>query len=336
MTRYFFTSMTRISKLREVPFEVEPEPRERWATGDFVVGEVNSRPNPLMRVELSTGRLLEAMEGSLLVGAFGRRHATLEVVGDWRHIGEDMEMDLLGGGGLFGKAISKSPFLPPPLALTYRGHVLVDGKKLTMRDCVQPVSDKSFTLPVVLVMGSSMSSGKTTTARILVRQLKDAGLKVLGVKLVGSGRYRDILSLRDAGADHIFDFVDVGLPTTVCPPDEYRQALTQLLARLAAIEADVAVIELGASPLEPYNGDIAYQVIQENVRCTALCASDAYAALGLITAFSMRPDIIAGLTTDTVAGIELVERLTGVKALNLLDRESLWELRDILRSALGY
>ena len=31
--------------------------------------------------------------------------------------------------------------------------------------------------------------------------------------------------MSDAGADHVLDFVDVGLPSTVCPPDEYEEAL---------------------------------------------------------------------------------------------------------------
>ena len=34
---------------------------------------------------------------------------------------------------------------------------------------------------------------------------------VIGTKLTGAGRYRDILAMRDAGADYIFDFVDAGL-----------------------------------------------------------------------------------------------------------------------------
>jgi len=104
-------------------------------------------------------------------------------------------------------------------------HVFVNGKKTTMRDFVSILPERPFTLPVVLIVGTSMSAGKTSSARIIVRLLKEAGLKVIGAKLTGAGRYRDILSVRDAGADWIFDFVDVGLPSTVCPEEEYRRAL---------------------------------------------------------------------------------------------------------------
>ena len=103
---------------------------------------------------------------------------------------------------------------------------------------------------------------------------------------------------------------------------------------MAAVEADIALIEVGASPLEPYNGEIAVEKISENIRWTVLCASDPYAAYGLMKAYDRTPDLIAGVATNTEAGIDLAHKLTGVKSLNLLDRESLWELRDMLRKAL--
>ncbi|MDX1414335.1 MAG: hypothetical protein R3293_09085 [Candidatus Promineifilaceae bacterium] len=334
MTRYFFASVTRISPLPDLPFTIEPLPRELWQTGDYVVGEVNHRPSLLVRIEVRSGRTIEVMEGHLVVGAFARRFATLEAVGDWRDIGEDLQMENLGGGGVFGKMTSISPFLPTLISLTYKGHVLVHGEKCRMQDYVSNIAERPFPLPVIMVIGTSMSAGKTTAARVIIRQLKDMGYNVVGAKLTGSGRYRDILSMRDAGADYIFDFVDVGLPTTVCPPLEYQKALKQLLTRIAAVDSDVAVIEVGASPLEPYNGDIAVEQISPNVRLTILCASDPYAVVGLMNAYGRTPDLVAGLTTNTEAGIKLVKRLTGINALNLLDRESLWELREILRGAL--
>ena len=334
MTRYVFTSVTRISPLPDLPFTVEPLPREFWATGDYVVGEVNTRPNPMMRVEMRSGRTIEVMEGHQIVGAFARRYATLEAVGDWRDIRDDFQMDNLGGGGVFGKLTSLSPFLPTLISMTYRGHVLVRGEKVSMRDYVPNLPQRPYTLPTIMVIGTSMSAGKTTVARIIIRQLKDMGLKVVGAKLTGSGRYRDILSMRDAGADYIFDFVDVGLPTTVCKADKYHEALIKLLSLLSVINVDVAVIEVGASPLEPYNGQTAVAEISPNVKWTVLCATDPYSVVGLMAAYGCSPDLIAGVTTNTEAGVELVEKLCGVKALNLLSRESLWELREMLRKAL--
>ena len=49
MSRYFFSSVTRISDLAEEGFSATPLPREDWASGDYVVGEVISRPGELSR-----------------------------------------------------------------------------------------------------------------------------------------------------------------------------------------------------------------------------------------------------------------------------------------------
>ncbi len=334
--RYFFASLTRISNLPDVSFDVAPLPRDAWRTGDYVVGEVSTRPRGLSSIELATGRMIEVTDGDLIVGAFGRRCATLEAVGDWQEIGPELEMEALTSAGLFGKVTSKSAFLPALMSLTYTGHVLVGGKKVGMRDFVPVLPERPFTLPMVLIVGTSMSAGKTSAAKVIVRLLKEAGLEVIGAKLTGAGRYRDILSVKDAGADWAFDFVDVGLPSTVCPEDEYRTALRQLLTRMAGLDADVVVAEAGASPLEPYNGAVAIAEIEKNVRCMVLCASDPYGVVGVAAAFERQPDVVAGAAANTQAGIQLVEKLSGMTALDLLDKKSLPRLQAILKGALGF
>jgi hypothetical protein len=179
-----------------------------------------------------------------------------------------------------------------------------------------------------------MSAGKTTTARLAVRRLKLAGLRVVGAKLTGAGRYRDVLSLRDAGADAIFDFVDVGLPSSICTPEEYAPRLRALLGKVTAEEPDVIVAEAGASPLEPYNGSTVLNELGASIRCLILAAADPYAVLGVQRAFGMEPDLVTGLATSTIAGCELVTRLTGLSTLNVLDPESRPALDRLLRDRL--
>jgi len=333
--RYFFTSLTRITDLPDRPFSAEVLPRREWETGDYVVGVVVSPPNRLSRIELASGRMVEVAQGDSIVGAFGVRYATLEAVGGWQGIGHDRMMEALTGAGLFGRATSRSALIPPLLSLAYRGHVVVGGKKVTMRDYVRYVPEREFGLPIVLLIGTSMSAGKTTSAKVIVRLLREAGLTVVGAKLTGAGRYRDILSMQDAGAEHIFDFVDAGLPSTVVPENEYRDVLRQLLWRIAATEGDVLVAEVGASPLKPYNGEAAIQEIGSKVRCTVLSASDPYAVTGVTTSFGSRPDLVTGIATSTAAGIELIEKLSGIRALNVLDQGSLPQLRAILEESLN-
>lgn len=333
-TQPFHMSVTRISDLAERPFECKRMARDTWATGDYVVCEVVGRPGPLYQVELPSGRMCHAFDGDTVIGAFGKRAATLEAAGDWEGIGEDLALHALTSAGLFGKASSVSPFLPQMMQLTYKGHVVREDK-VTMGQFCGRGDAPPFDMPVILLIGTSMSAGKTTSGRAIVHELRRRGLKVAAAKLTGAARYRDVLSLGDAGADHVFDFVDVGLPSTICEPEHFRSKLEQLLGLIAASQADILVAEAGASPLEPYNGSVAMTVLGDRIRMLVLCASDPYAVLGVQHAFGRKPDLVCGPAANTDSAIDLVLKLCGVPALNLLRRSARAELNQLLEDRLG-
>lgn len=332
--KLFFASLTRITDLQTVPFETALLPMDQWACGDYVLGRVNRPPRGYRAIELTTGRMAEVVEGNTAIGAFGDRHATLEAVGTWRMIGSDLQMHALTSGGLFGKVTSGSRVLPPLLDMDYEGHVMRNSQKVNMAQFVPPAPATNYACPTILVVGTSMSAGKTASAKVIIRELKRRGLRVVGCKLSGAGRYRDILGMLDAGADAIFDFVDVGLPSSVVRRDDFIPVLDNLLARIAETEPDVVVAEAGASPLEPYNGDVVVERLRDQIKCTVLCASDPYAVVGVMQGYGMRPgmepDLVAGIATSTSAGIELIEKLTACSAINMLDPDSLPLLRNVL------
>jgi hypothetical protein len=334
--RFTPTTVTRIADLDHAHTDVVPIPPDRWDTGDYVVGRVRTVSRALRQVELPNGRMAEVALGELVVGALGRRAATLEAVGDWRDVAADGVLHLLTSAGLLGRATSTSPFLPPLVSLDYVGHLHLDGLPSRMSDWVvpAPADANPFDLPVVLVIGTSMSAGKTESAKVAVARLRDLGHVVVGAKLTGAARFRDPLAMWDAGATAVFDFVDAGLPSTAVPEQQYRDAITVVLARMGACGADVAVVEAGASPLEEYNGAALAALIGAQVRFTLLCASDPYAVAGLVAAFGTRPDLVAGGAANTTAGARLVERLTGLRAVNLQDPSTHVVLEQMLAERL--
>jgi hypothetical protein len=332
--RYFFSTLTRIADLDTHPFEVQPFPMADWATGDYVVGKVLEAKGPLAKVELANGRMANQVEGDLVVGAFGVRKATLEAVGDWQSIQPDLVMHNLTLAGLFGRLTSASYLLPQLPSLTYMGHVTRRGQKVSMKDFVPDMSILSYSRPTVLIIGTSMSAGKTTTARVIIHLLTQLNLKIIGAKLTGAGRYRDILAMLDAGADRVFDFVDVGLPSSIGPPEEFQPALQKLLTMIEQEAPDVVVAEAGASPHEPYNGSVAMAALAHQAKFTVLCASDPYAVVGVSQSFGLKPDLVTGIATSTTAGVELVEKLTDVPALNLAESSSHGRLLSLLKSSM--
>jgi hypothetical protein len=336
MTVVLMSSLTRISDLATRPYKVECLPQDEWASGDYVAAEVMGEPHRVYRIELASGRMVHALPGDHVIGAFGNRSATLEGVGTYKEIKGD-RMHALTSAGLFGAVTSMSKLLAPAMRLKYLGHVLRDTGKVCMSDFAIKADGQSFSIPTVLLVGTSMSAGKTTTGRLIVHELEKMGKRVIGSKLTGAGRYRDILSFRDAGADAIFDFVDAGLPSTVVPEDEFRSAIRPLLHHIGNLEPDflvALVAEAGASPLEPYNGAAAIEELGENIKCTVLSASDPYAVVGVQNAFGLKPDLVTGPATSTTAAIDLVDKLTGVEGINIMDPESLPALRKMIERTL--
>ena len=57
--------------------------------------------------------------------------------------------------------------------------------------------------------------------------------------------------------------------------------------------------------------------------------------MGVSQGFGMQPDLITGVATSTSAGVKLVEKLTGIKALTLPEQKSWPQLESILKGCLA-
>lgn len=162
LNQYFLSSLTRIADLDDVPFEVKPLARSQWAMGDYVMGEVIPPLNPSAKVELPNGRMASLLPGDSIIGAFGVRQATLEIVGNWQDIPTDNSLHALTPAGLFGKATSVSHLLPSPPSVHYQGHLLRDGQKLSMNDYINPLPEQSYQCPTIMIIGTSSTPTKTS------------------------------------------------------------------------------------------------------------------------------------------------------------------------------
>ena len=187
------------------------------------------------------------------------------------------------------------------------------------------------------------AAGKAMGARVIAAASSDEKLDVAekagADELVNyaDGELKEkVKALTDGkGADVIYDFVDVGLPSTAVDPDEYRKRLRDLLSLVDGAAPDVVVAEAGASPLEPYNGEIVLEELASAIRCTVLCASDPYAVAGVIQGFGFEPDVVAGMATNTSAAVDLVRRLTGQRGFSFMAADSSEDAFAVIRKRLG-
>ena len=333
MNRTIIGSLARIADFENVPYDINMIEHSSWGNGDYVLGEITGPANELYTIETCTGEIVPVHAGDEVIGALGRRAGTLQGVGDYLSV-KNGRLDTLTSAGLFGAYTSLSKLLSKPISLSYRGHIVRQGRKVQMSDFAVRSKTRKFTVPTILIIGSSMSAGKTVTGTLACKILAASGLKVTGTKLTGAGRYRDILSFQRAGASEIYDFVDAGLPSTILPQEEFRAAIRPLLSLIDEHQPDVMVAEAGASPLEPYNGAAIMDELGDAIRCVILAAFDPYAVVGVQQAFGLTPDLVTGLATSTTAAIALVDKLTGIQGINVLDPASFPAFRDLLAEKL--
>lgn len=104
------------------------------------------------------------------------------------------------------------------------------------------------------------------------------------------------------------------------------------VARIA--DFDTAPFEVEAMPKRLWETGDYVVLLRDHIKCTILCASDPYAVVGVIQGYGIQPDVVAGIATSTSAGVELVEKLTGMTGLNLMDRSARPVLVEILKSKL--
>ena len=333
MNRTIIGSLARIADFENVPYDINMTEHSSWGNGDYVLGEITGPANELYTIETCTGEIVPVHAGDEVIGALGRRAGTLQGVGDYLSV-KNGRLDTLTSAGLFGAYTSLSKLLSKPISLSYRGHIVRQGRKVQMSDFAVRSKTRKFTVPTILIIGTSMSAGKTVTGTLACKVLAASGLKVTGTKLTGAGRYRDILSFQRAGASEIYDFVDAGLPSTIVPQDEFRTAIRPLLSLIDEHQPDVMVAEAGASPLEPYNGAAIMDELGDAIRCVILAAFDPYAVVGVQQAFGLTPDLVTGLATSTTAAIALVDKLTGIQGINVLDPASFPAFRGLLAEKL--
>ncbi len=202
--------------------------------GDLAVGRVVSIGRHT-RIEGRQWRRLDLFPDDLVGGVFGNRYATDQFEGYVEPFGKNFH--ILGIGGVFGIVRSQNARMPePPTVMQLLGYAArPDGSRLSMLDYGLPRTKIQLNggprCRTILVVGSSMNSGKTTTAAYTVLGLTRAGHKVCAAKVTGTACAKDPGIFVDAGAHSVLDFSDCGWPST------YLTSLTDLLDIYARMRA---------------------------------------------------------------------------------------------------
>jgi hypothetical protein len=212
--------------------------------GDLAVAEVLETGRH-KKVEVREGYNMDLFPGDLLVGAFGNRYATDQFEG---YVPDEVvaECDLLSIGGVFGEVASMHSSMAAPTRLRLLGLAADrDGAPINQRDYGLPAPAGSGGGEVILVVGSSMNSGKTTTVGTLARALSRTGLRVAAAKVTGTAAGKDGRFYASCGADPVLDFTDVGYPSTyMLGSGELLEIYHTLTGHLRAAHPDYIILEI--------------------------------------------------------------------------------------------
>ncbi|WP_349829146.1 DUF1611 domain-containing protein [Brevibacterium litoralis] len=300
----------RVDLDRAVDLAVAGAPR----VGDLVLARVTS-VGQHARVENPYGRKPSIHPGATVVLAYGHRYAPdqFEAV-----VPDDLgPCHLVAAGGIASRMISKNLRVKNATTIEPLGLLLdAEGRRLSTFDgaWARPVTALHVERPdpcdgpvVLVVTGSGMNAGKTTSAATLCHGLRAAGYRVGAAKVTGSGAGNDTWSFHDHGAHTVVDFTHAGYPSTWrTPVADLVTVFEDSLAHLAADGCEVVVVEFADGVYQEETGALlSHPVILSRTDGILYAATDPLsgtAGVDWLRRNSRDPLAVTGLLSSSVLG----------------------------------
>jgi hypothetical protein len=296
---------------------IEPRP------GDLVLASVASiGQHP--RIELPDGRRSRLYVGDRIIIAYGNRYAPDQFEAE---IPSDLgECHLVAAGGVASRLLSKHTGVKSPTRIRPLG-LLADAERrpLNLSDWkIQTRSIPKQLPPVLVVAGTAMNAGKTTTAAHLIRGLQRAGKRVGAAKVTGTGAGGDVWQMIDAGAVDVVDFTDAGHASTyMLAPNEIEKVFVQLLSHLGGRQLDAIVVEAADGILQTETAELlaspAFSFYCDNLVFAASDALGAVAGVQWLHRKGIDVCAVSGALTASPLAIREASTATGLPVLSKKD-----------------
>ena len=198
----------------------------------------------------NTNKRMRIYVGDLIVGVFGNRYATDAFEGEVEGI---RNLSLLTASGMVGTLKSKHRSVGKPTRVSFVGFLqFITGQRMNLKQLkFNKSKPKSRLKNLILIIGSGMNSGKTTTCSKMIKSFSEMGTKVAACKLTGSVSHRDQYEMTSAAAAYTIDFSDYGFPSTYkCDKQELIDLFNTMMADIEKINPDVTVMEIADGLLQ--------------------------------------------------------------------------------------
>ncbi len=293
--------------------------------GIFVVEHIGKHT----RVQSASKLNVSIIDGDHIMAAFGTRYATAQIEGYLpEHV--DQELHILGAGGTIGvvKSMHYNYEEVGPTKLKLVGLVtnaegqVVNTKTLEKKRMTAFKGKMAASTKVILSLGSSMDSGKTTSAAYLVHGLNLAGMKVAFIKLTGTIYTKDCDLAYDLGADISTDFGEFGFPSTyMCDEKELMDLYESLLTVVLPIKPDYVVMEIADGLYQRETKMLLNNSkFMSTIHGVMFSAGDSLSAINgihLLNQWGIHPDCLSGLFTASPLLIREVNENTYLPVFNI-------------------
>ncbi|MEA2109787.1 MAG: DUF1611 domain-containing protein [Pseudomonadota bacterium] len=292
--------------------------------GDVVLARVEEIGQH-KKIELANSRRASLYVGDEIIVTYGNRYAPDQFEATVPKI--QAPCHLVAAGGIAAQFISKHASIKAPTLISPIA-ILGDGNG-------QPVNLSQFSLskksikgqrPITLaVVGSSMNSGKTTTAASLIKGLINSGLKVGAAKITGTGAGGDTWLMKDSGAHPVLDFVDAGAPSTyLLSPDKIETILETLTAELSSSGVEVIILEIADGLYQEETATlVTSKIFKEKVDGLIFAAGDAMGSWAGVQWLQQSTHIpimaVAGKLTSSPLATREAKRVLDMTVLTIKD-----------------
>ncbi len=257
---------------------------------DSLLGSLKPHPGDLVlarvlqlglhqHLESADGRRQRLWPGDEVIVAYGACYAPdqFEAV-----IPDDLlDCHLVAGGGVAARMVTRHTGIQGATQIQPIGLLASPRGVLNLRDAALGAAARARAALTIAVVGSSMNSGKTTTAAHLIAGLRRAGLRVGAAKVTGTGAGGDRWLMLDAGAACTVDCTDMGHASTAgLAPSEVERIFANLCGHVASSGVDSMVVEVADGLLQRETAALLQsKVFAETVDAVLYAAPDALSAV---------------------------------------------------------
>jgi hypothetical protein len=306
--------------------------------GDLVYGTI-SYIGQHSSLENKRGRIHAINDGTRAIFVFGNRYAPDYYEG---LVPDKMidGVDLLARSGIVGIARCKNAEIKDPTRVDIEGYVVSkNGKVLNTRDFCRLKPKTSSKKPnrakMILIVGTSMNSGKSMSAAACCWALKSLGYTVRGSKVTGTASLRDILLMEDNGAHPVSDFTYLGYPSTyMLDKEDLLWIFNTMDLKYANNPKNFWVVEFADGIIQRETSMLLQsEDVRSRIHKLIFTSYDAFGAIGglqlLKQQFSLVPDAISGICTSSPLGIRELQEFTDLPILKNVQRD-LKQIGEIL------